>query len=102
MPNRFYVRQFLNRRGHHGGGYLLASVPDTSALPDDADPPWVEFELADCSRRVALDFPLGTRADRQNSLHKAHLLLREIGAFVEALEAEVELAEQRGPRCRVR
>lgn len=102
MPNRFYVRRFLNRAGHHGGGYLLASVPDTSHDRADADPSWVEFELADCSRRVSLEFPLETRGDRQNSLHKAHLLLREIGAFVEALEAEAALAEERGPRGRRR
>lgn len=32
MPrDRMYVRRFLNEPGHHGGAYLLLSVPDTEA-----------------------------------------------------------------------
>ena len=30
MPNRYYTRRFLNKRGHHSGGYILAFVEDTS------------------------------------------------------------------------
>ncbi len=98
MPNRFYVRRFLNRPGHHAGGYVLASVEDTSRADDDIA--WVEFALADCSRRVSLDFPLATRSERSNSVRKARMLLGVLEAFVEALEAEAALVEARHARRR--
>jgi len=101
VPNRFYIRRFLNRPGHHAGAYLLASVPDTSNWDPDAEgSPWIEFEIADCSRRVSLDFPLHTRSQRRNSLYKARLLRRSLEAFIAALEAEARLAEARERRAR--
>jgi hypothetical protein len=101
VPNRFYIRRFLNRPGHHAGAYVLASVRDTSGWdPETEDTPWIEFEIADCSRRVSLDFPLHSGSDRRNSLYKARLLLRTLEAFVAALEAEVGLAHERQRRAR--
>ena len=103
MPNRFYIRRFLNRPGHHAGAYVLASVTDTSGWdPDSEGQPWIEFEIADCSRRVSLDFPLHSGPERRNSLHKARLLLRTLEAFVAALEAEVRLADARDRRARAK
>jgi hypothetical protein len=95
VSNRFYVRRFLNQPGHHGGGYLLASVEDTSRADDPEAESWIEFELADCSRRISLEFPLRTRRDRRNSLRKARLLADVVSRFVAALEQEADLAERR-------
>lgn len=95
MPNRYYVRKFLNRPGHHGGANVLASVEDTSKSAGDGDPAFVEFEISDCFRRVGLDFPLRSSADRRNSLAKARLLAEVTARFLEALEAEAELAALR-------
>jgi hypothetical protein len=102
VPNRFYIRRFLNRPGYHAGAYLLAYVQDTSESSDDDAESWVEFELADCSRRVSLDFSLRSRPERRNSLYKARLLLRTLEAFVAALEAEARLADERDARARTR
>ena len=37
MPNRFYIRRFLNRPGHHAGAYVLAHVEDITE--EFTDPP---------------------------------------------------------------
>ena len=98
MPNRYYVRKFLNRPGHHGGAYVLASVEDTSESSDASDSAFADFELADCFRHVGLDFPLRSVADRKNSLAKARLLAEVTARFLEALEVEAELADRRSKR----
>jgi hypothetical protein len=102
VPNRFYIRRFLNRPGHFAGAYVLASVPDTTDWNDPDARPWIEFELADGSRRVSLEFSLQSRPERRNSLYKARLLLRAVEAFVAALEEEVRLADAREARKRRR
>ena len=85
MPKRYYVRKFLNRPGHHGGAYVIATVEQE----------WSELEIADCSRHIRLEFPLDSRDDRSNSLRKAKLLA-DVGAqFLAALEAEAKAAEKR-------
>ncbi|MGH8985557.1 MAG: hypothetical protein ACRDY6_16990 [Acidimicrobiia bacterium] len=93
--NRFYARRFLNSPGHHAGAYVLAVVEQTRS--DDADPyPEIFFELADCSRHVALDFPLTTASSRRNSVRKARLLADAATRFADALEAEADaIAERR-------
>jgi hypothetical protein len=97
---RYYCRRFLNLRGHHGGAYVLAVV-EKLAKDDDAEL-WRELsiEFADCSRRVAFDFPLQTAADRRNSVRKARLLAEVTRAFCEALEEEAELAGAQKPTRR--
>jgi hypothetical protein len=98
---RFYCRRFLNLRGHHAGAYVLAIV---EALPKGStDSRWareISLELADCSRRVAFDFPLETAADRRNSIRKARLIADVATRFAEALEAEADLVAARRPRDR--
>ena len=91
---RLYIRKFLNKPGYNAGAYILVEVQDTSRQTDDDACAWVEFKLSDCLRKVELDFDL-RRGDRANSLHKARLLLDTLTRFVEALEAEAALAEQR-------
>lgn len=100
MPTRYYVRKFLNRPSHHGGAYVLVEVEDTSKSQDDDDFALIEFEISDCFRRVGLDFPLRTAGDRKNSLAKARLLAEVTERFLEALEAEAELAAHRSGRSR--
>ncbi|HET9870980.1 MAG TPA: hypothetical protein VFP89_00090 [Propionibacteriaceae bacterium] len=46
MPNRYYTRRFLNKRGHHAGAYILAFVEDTSRRKKDlagptSSSPWL-------------------------------------------------------------
>lgn len=95
----FYSRRFLNLRGHHAGAYALAIV---EALPKDAiDEPFareISFELADCSRRVMLDFPIHSATDRRNSVRKARLLADIARKFADAVEAEAELVAERTRR----
>lgn len=92
---RFYSRKFLNLRGHHGGAYVLAVVQHTA---DDS--PWSDIilELADCSRRVALEFPLYSAADRRNSVRKARLIAEIAAQFADAVEAEAQAVARRPRR----
>lgn len=93
--NRYYVRKFLNRRGYFGGAYVLAYVeraPVNSPAGYGID---THLEIADCSRRVSLDFPMWSKADRANSLAKARLLAEVTARFAEALEIELEEAAKR-------
>lgn len=95
MPNRFYARRFLNRPGHHGGAYVLASVEDTTKYKLEDGDAWAEFELADCARRISLEFPLTTGKERRNSLRKARLVAKVATEFADALEKEVALSTAR-------
>jgi hypothetical protein len=93
--NRFYVRKFLNRPGHHAGAYVLAVVE--SALPTDDPDRYLEIdlEIADCSRRVNLEFPPWNARDRANSVRKARLLAEVLAEFADAVEAEADAAKPR-------
>jgi hypothetical protein len=95
VPNRFYIRRFLNRPGHHGGAYVLASVEDTTKHKLEDGDAWAEFELSDCSRRVSLEFPMSTKGERRNSLRKARLVAKAAADFAAALEAEAGLSAKR-------
>src|SRR5690348_7694309 len=100
---RYYSRCFLNLRGHHGGAYVLAIVESLGR--NEPDGPWareLSLELADCSRRIAFDFPLHTAADRRNSIRKARLLASVLREFCDALEAEAELSAARMQRSKKR
>jgi hypothetical protein len=52
--------------------------------------------LADCRRRVELEFCLSTAPERRRSLAKADLLVEVLTAFRDALAAEAQLIEGRG------
>jgi len=47
-----YVRRFLNEPGHHGGAFLLLSVPDTEGARGSYVESSVRFEIADRARKV--------------------------------------------------
>lgn len=93
--NRYYVRKFLNRRGHHAGAYVLAFVERAPANATAGYCLDTHLEIADCNRRITFDFPFWSKADRANSLHKARLLAEVTARFAEALQAELEEVAKR-------
>ena len=96
--NRFFVRKFLNRAGHHGGAYVLAIV--TKTKESDEHDGYANLELADCSRRVSFDFPMWSARDRENSVRKARILAEALVRFADAVAVEAELAKGRAKRGR--
>lgn len=99
MSHRYYTRRFLNRRGHHAGAYVLASVEDTSRSPDDTAWTDIDFVLSDCGRQIRLDFDVDTDG-LANSLHKVDVLLDTLTRFRAALVEEGRLAAERERRVR--
>jgi hypothetical protein len=93
---RFYRRTFLNRRGQHGGAYVLADISSERAPAGDRA--WLDAELtiADCGRVVTLDFDITRRRDAANALYKARLLRDVLVAFADALEAAGKEWESEG------
>jgi hypothetical protein len=93
--HRLFIRRFLNLPSHHRGAYVLVEVADTTGRLGSYVEPEVVLEISDCSRRVDLDFPLFDARSRRNSLRKARILRDAAARFVDALEAEAELAASR-------
>ena len=50
--------------------------------------------IADCRRRVQLEFFLGTKRQRRTALAKINLLIKVLTAFREALVQEINLIEK--------
>ena len=48
------------------------------------------LEIADCSRRIELEFDLGSAESRDNCLHKLDTLVSAIRLFREAIVGEFE------------
>jgi hypothetical protein len=107
---RVNERVFLKLPGFHGGAYVLAYVEDTSErelVRDDGcdDPtctqcppnfePRMILELADCNRRIELEFDIDSEAGRANSLHKVDTLLAALRVFRQGLVDEFEPYDRR-------
>jgi len=90
---RFYVREFLNKPGHHSTGHILSYV--TRTAPEDKWSGDVSFTLADCSRQIDLSFDLNSKACRENSLYKLDMLIRSLQQFRKAFKAECDLQDDR-------
>ena len=104
IPYRARVdeRWFLNLPGWHGGAYVVAYVEDTSDrepyrgewCPDDCPDcphnfePRMILEIADCDRRINLQFDLETEGERENSLHKLDTLIAALKVFRTGLVEE--------------
>jgi hypothetical protein len=101
MANRYYTRRFLNKRGHHAGGYILAAVEDTSKRKDDFDWVDIEFTIADCGRQISLDFGVGSK-DLANSLYKLDVLIDTLNKFRTALVEEGRIAVEREARVKAK
>ncbi|MDN5852964.1 MAG: hypothetical protein L0K86_08970, partial [Actinomycetia bacterium] len=53
---RFYRRRFLNKRGHHAGAYVIASIEFERSYRDDGhDVVDACLTIADCGRVATLD-----------------------------------------------
>ena len=97
-------RHFLNLPGFHGGAYVRAYVEDTSGCrikrdrgsgrPYNTDPRLI-LEMADCERRIALEFELYNSVRRMNSFHKIDTLIAALVAFRDGMAAEAELYRAR-------
>jgi hypothetical protein len=112
MPYRARVneRTLLNLPGFHDAAYAYVYVEDTSERELPRHPscgedgckncPWnfeprVIMEIADCSRRIELEFDVDTPEGRENSLHKLDTLEIAIWVFRDALVAEFEPYDRR-------
>ena len=111
IPYRARVneRWFLNLPGFHGGAYVVAYVEDTSECSLRSEPycevdcpdwphnfePRLILEIADCYKRVNLDFDLDLEEARANSLHKLDTLISALRVFRRGLEEEAAEYERR-------
>jgi len=111
MPYRARVdeRRFLNLPGFHGGAYVLAYVEDTSDCeprrkryceddcpncPHNFEPRMI-LEIADCDRRIELEFDLDIERARLNSLHKLDTLIAALRVFRKGIVEEFEEYDRR-------
>lgn len=105
IPYRARVneRVFLNLPGFHGGAYVVAYVEDTSeralkhcedSEPDNFEPRTI-LEIADCDRRIQLEFEAYSEARRANSLHKLDTLITALRVFRQGLEEEFAQYDRR-------
>jgi hypothetical protein len=111
IPYRARVneRWFLNLPGFHGGAYVVAYVEDTTDCGPRSEPycendcpdclhnfePRLILEIADCYKRVNLDFDLDLEEARVNSLHKLDTLISALRVFRKGLVEEGAQYERR-------
>ena len=104
VPYRAHLneRTLLNLPGFHSGAYVSVYVEDTSQRdlirktwcedPCNCCPPNFEprmtLEIADCDRRVSLEFDIDTLEGRANSLHKLDTLITALRVFRKGREEE--------------
>jgi hypothetical protein len=102
-------RWFLNLPGFHGGAYVVAYVEDTGECGPRSEPyceddcpncphnfePRLILEIADCYKRVNLEFDLDLEEARANSLHKLDTLIAALRVFRTGLVEEAAQYERR-------
>jgi hypothetical protein len=104
MNNLFYRRRtFLASVSTGHTSFILAEAESSRG----GEYKWGHYMLtiADCSRRVQLEFFLGTVRARRESLRKLDLLLKVLGSFRNALLKEAQAIteyERAENRTRVR
>lgn len=93
MKPRFSFRKrvFLNPISTGQTSYILAEVESSRG----GEYKWGHcmLTLADCRRRIQLEFFLGTKKSRRVSLRKIDLLISVLTKFREALAKEIALIE---------
>lgn len=84
---RFYRRRFLNKRGHHAGAYVIATVDVEHYTHKGKERRAVDayIDLADCGRVIALDFDVNSKPRARNAIYKAQLLRDVLDGFIDAL-----------------
>src|SRR5215207_1941736 len=89
--NKFLLRKrmFLASVSTGTTSYILAEVESSRG----GEHKWGHYMLtiADCRRRIQLEFFLGTVRARRESLRKLDLLLKVLGTFRNALISEAQL-----------
>ena len=103
--NKFLLRKrvFLASVSTGHTSYILAEVESSRG----GEYKWGHcmLTIADCRRRIQLEFFLGTVRARRESLRKLDLLLKVLGSFRNALLAEAQLItehERTAKRSRTR
>jgi len=91
MAFTFRKRAFLNSITTGHTSYIVAEVESSA----DGAYRFGNYLLtiADCKRIIRLEFPIGSRRARRESLAKINLLHNTITSFRDALIKEIELAE---------
>ena len=88
--NKFLLRKrmFLTSASTGQTSYILAEVESSRG----GEYKWGHYMLtiADCRRRIQLEFFLGTVRARRESLRKLDLLLKVLGSFRNALISEAQ------------
>jgi hypothetical protein len=106
---RVNERYFLNLPGFYSSAFIVAYVEDTAGRgPETCDycdsdcdegpcnfEPRMILQIADCSRRVDLEFDVDSEAGRANSLHKLDTLISALRVFRAGIVAESDEYEQR-------
>ena len=85
-------RFFLNPTSTGHTSYILAEAESSR----DGEYKWGHYmlTLADCRRIIHLEFFLGTKHARRNSLRKINLLIDLLTGFRDALVKEISLIEK--------
>ena len=102
---RYHVRrrEFLNDDPELPA-FIIGVVEDTCDLPDNPEEDWkygtVVLDLADCFRRVSLDFDLYDASSRANSLRKINLIAEVVNAVRDAIAVEVARPRRYHRSCR--
>jgi len=88
----FRKRSFLNPASTDQTSYIHAVVESTRG----GEYPWGTnmLTIADCRRRIELEFFLGTRSARRISLAKFDLLIKVLTRFRAALAKEIASIEK--------
>jgi hypothetical protein len=92
MKASFRRRVFLNPASTDQSSYILVHVDSTN----NGEYPWGTnmVNIADCQRKIELEFFIGTRTARRISLAKINLLIKVLTAFRDALLKEITLVEK--------
>ena len=88
----FRKRAFLNPVSTNQTSYILAHVEDSEHGENKFGTNLIT--LADCKRRIQLEFFLGTARHRRISLKKINLLIEVLTAFRDALLREITAIEK--------
>src|SRR5215217_6878323 len=100
--NKFLLRKrmFLASVSSGTTSYILAEVESSRG----GEYKWGHYMLtiADCRRRIQLEFFLGTVRARRESLRKLDLLLNVLGSFRNALIAEAQGSTESGVSAKTR
>ena len=97
MKNLFFrKRVFLNPTSTGNTSYILAEAESSQ----NGEYKWGHYMLtiADCRRRIQLEFFLGTKRARRISLAKINLLIDALTQVRDALIAELELIEKKSEK----